>query len=56
MDLEGIISSEINQTDKGKYLMISLNEESKLIKYGIITEKKKAHMQKRDWWWLLGVG
>ena len=48
MDLEGIISSEINQTDKGKYLMISLNEESKLIKYGIITEKKKSsHAEKR---------
>ena len=46
MDLKDIMLSEISQTKKDKYHMISLNEES--------GGKKKNHLssqiQRTDWW------
>ena len=48
MDLEGIILSEISQTEKDKYCMISLNVESKKHnKLVNITKKKQIHKYRK---------
>ena len=44
MDLEGIMLSEISQTEKNKYCMISLNVESKKYNKPVsITKKEQTH-------------
>jgi len=46
MELEGIMLSEISQTEKGKYCMISYME----------PKKNQTHTKQRTDWWLPEVG
>ena len=43
MDLEVVILSEVSQTEKEKYHMISLTCESKKIQMNLFTKQKQTH-------------
>ena len=49
MDLEGIVLSEISQTEKDRYCMISLT--CGILKKTKTKKLNSSELQRIDWWW-----